>query len=494
MHFSESTHGRLRTSRRIQSFLERRVAKGSSSAERLLALTEFVGFLAWHCHAGRFVAERAESALRQDLRLTPSDSLGLRASVTGRTVHVLTEAYGVGGHTRLVRHWIDRAGADRHAVVLTRQTLEFKPHWLVDAGHDVPILDLLSLGIRERVTRASVLMALFDAAERVVLHVHPDDAVAIAAAMATGERDIRFLNHADHAAWLGASLSTGFINFRSQGVRLSVDRRGIDEARCDIVPLPIEAPVALSRRDARASLGFSDSEQLLLTVGWDYKYVPVEGYSLLGPLACTLSRTDARLIAIGPRPDNPLFAQLSEQFPGRVHLPGALESTAAYRAAADVYVDSFPFGGATALLEAVVLGVPAFCFQPQRDQLEVMYTQWAGADLEPSAADTDDEFASLIQGVLDSPAAESRRAALIEASSVHYGDRWRGLLETHLHRRFRGRAWAPPPPRSPDQLDLMLAALGRDPRKFPSRAEGGGLSRRDRLRLLSLQLAGNLFV
>ena len=206
------------------------------NGERCLELAESLGWIAWTLHCGSFVLPLAETVLREDSALV--DAAGSAeaidpASVRDRTLHVLTEAYAVGGHTRLVKRWIELLDDEPHAIVLVRQLAPLDPAWVKPLDRDVPLIDLEKAGVNRRTSKVARLMELFRSAKRVILQIHPNDACSVAAAYRVPGVDIRFLNHADHVAWLGAGLPAALLNLRHRGTQLAGRARDrSDGLRC----------------------------------------------------------------------------------------------------------------------------------------------------------------------------------------------------------------------------------------------------------------------
>ena len=123
-----------------------------------------------------------------------------------RVLHVVTECAAVGGHSRMAWRWIERDAARVPTLALTRQrgpvpdrragAVGARGGRVADPeGHDL-------------IARARELAALVDAADLVVLHVHPFEVVApIALADRAGRPPVLLVNHADHCFWLGPALS-----------------------------------------------------------------------------------------------------------------------------------------------------------------------------------------------------------------------------------------------------------------------------------------------
>ena len=455
---------RVLASRRLLAIIEDCLGRNQGHGERLLKVAGMAGKASWSCHAGTFALPLVERALREAPHLVGRAACaGEAARVRGRTLHVLTEAYPLGGHTRLVKRWIECMDGEAHAVTLVRQRHPADPSWLMPAGRDVPLVDLGRF--HRGPDKVACLMALFDAAARVVLHVHPDDACSVAAAYRSPAADIRFLNHADHVAWLGAGLPVPLLNLRQRGTRLAADRRGIDEANCDVVPIPIAPPPRLDRREARRQLGLGDDEILMLTVASAAKYLPVEGWSLLPILRRILARPELRLVAIGPGAGHPVFGPLLQDHPGRAQALGVIQDPIAYRAAADLYLDSYPLGSLTSMLESAALGTPIAAFQPDLEELGILYTEPPGLAWSDYAARETEPFLALVDALVEDPALRQRRAeGLRSGIAGHFPDGWRQRLAAHLARPILPRPWKPERvPVLDGPLDRILAAVGADP-------------------------------
>ncbi len=99
---------------------------------------------------------------------------------------------------------------------------------------------------------------------------------------------------------------------------------------------------------------------VLLTVGDQFKYTPFGGYDFVSVMEKLLRRNpNVVLFAIGPR-QNRRWAEASARVGGRIKAIGVLDWSElhAFYACADIYVEGFPVGGLTAMLEAGVRGIP----------------------------------------------------------------------------------------------------------------------------------------
>ena len=469
---------RMTRARRLLGILNGCLSRHACDAERSLSLIEKSAQIAWLCHAGTFVLPQAERLLREHPALEDpvAQSSDWMKAVEGRTLHVLTEAYAIGGHTPLVKRWIELLDDEPHAVVLVRQGQPVEHSWVVPMGRHVPLIDLHRADLSRR-ARVAHLRNLFHVARRVILHIHPDDACSVAAAYRSPHAEIHFLNHADHVAWLGAGLPVVLLNLRHRGTRLAEARRGIAAAACGVVPVPITRPADMDRREARQSFGIGDQECLVLTIASGYKFNPVGSRSLFEPLDRLLRRWDVKLMAVGVDARHPVFGPLAERHPGQVLCMGTVPSPTRHRAAADIYLDSYPFCSITSMLESAALGTPVVAYQPDPEELEILYSEcpWLPADRHP-ARDVG-HLVELLDALIDDRSLREEFAVrTIGGMEQHSPRAWRAAVQRHLARDFAKTPWRKPDrPFRDGLLDQVLSGLMGDVRSYTDQAEMLGL-------------------
>ncbi len=390
---------------------------------------------AWYDHTGLFASPALEQLLeRIGRRLQPAIASRPRVGTRRRVLHVLTGAHGVGGHTRLAWRWMEQDPDSRHDVVLTEQ--QHAPAALAAAararGGQVHALEQPTL-----LERAGALRALAGDADVVVLHVHPYDVVAAVAFAGrahgcSGPRTV-LVNHADHVFWIGTCAADLVVQLRDTGDQIALERRGVDPERIVRLPLPLTEPSTRpAPAAARRQLGLPDDVTVLLTVASPYKYGAIApGLSLLDLVLPVLEqREDLVLLAAGPDAALPAWAEAAERTGGRVRALGYLDDLQLLHASADVYLDSYPFGSPTSLLESGLHGLPALTFLPQQE-LAVLSADSPGLRSGWITAATVEEYRSVLGRLLDDRA--HRRSVGQELSSsiraAHCGQAWQAQLQ-----------------------------------------------------------------
>ena len=408
--------------------MERFAAAGQ--AEDAIAAVAAGAQVASFLHPGVFASERMEAALRAIAteHLVPLPERD-RPADPRRILHVATETYGIGGHTRAIMRWIGRDAGREHSVVTTAQRADV-PQALIEtigsaggtmrALHpDAPWLD-----------RAQALRALSSDFDMVVLHCHHRDPVPVLAFSAAGGRPpVVTFNHADHQFWLGYSVTDVLHCVRDIPAHTM---RGIPAGRIAMTPLPVfgghddhtsREPLAAEER-ARArgrllpSLGWPADAVVLLTVGNQIKYTGPEGARLQDLVEPVLEQApQARLLAIGTA-GIPEFDAFAERHAGRVvSLDRVAGLEPAFRSA-DVYLESRPGGGGTVTAEAAAHGLPCLSEAPTPIERNVLCTEPKyGNRIASSPA----EYTAALLALVADPA-ERARAGAEARTTLHATD------------------------------------------------------------------------
>jgi hypothetical protein len=390
---------------------------------------------AWSNHPGILASYKLEQVIRTaGVKATQGSRLPQGPhSHTGhpaRVLHVLSEAHPTGGHTRLVWRWIQHDGERSHSVIVTNQGELAAPHALEDATHaSGGKVYLLDQWTRDIFSRARLLRDLASSTDQVVLHIHPYDVLPIIAfADREGLPPVTLLNHADHVFWVGASISDVVAHYRHSGCRLSQNRRGIARERCAFIPIPvISSKRTFSQPQAKELIGLSSTTPVLLSIGWPYKYTPVNGLSFAEILTSVIEdNKEAILLVIGPNNEG-VWAEATRRTRGRIRTLGWQAELTIFYQAADIFVDSFPLCSETALLEAATYGVVPASYCPYSPQAEILCTDVPSIEPNLFCARTLDEYKTLLSHLIEdapfrSALGERIRQAVLE---VHCGNAWR---------------------------------------------------------------------
>lgn len=331
--------------------------------------------VAWLNHTGSFswpgIEQLCLDLAVRELGHHPASRapLACRAPVAGKggtVVHVLSQAYDTGGHTRLVWRWITADTDRHHRVVLTDHGRAPIPVLLRDAlGPDD--LWLLRKGPDGLLGVAAQLADACAGTDLVVVHHHPNDVTPLLAFGGRPQRPpVAVLNHAEHWYWSGTAIADVVICYEEKGARICRERRGIDAARLALLPLPLDIRPMADKAAAKKALGIDPETVVFLTVARPGKYEAVGQPHLaevLGPFVA--AHPGALVLAVGPSDGGP-WERARQASGGRIRAVGTQHPLEPWIDAADVALESYPLGSTTALLEAVMAGaVPVtFRFDP----------------------------------------------------------------------------------------------------------------------------------
>jgi hypothetical protein len=369
-----------RNDRHYRALVEYLVADRRLEAEtRLEGIQEAAGFAMFH-HPGRFAdgaIERPALELGGDLESRRADAAApasyrvprLESGGRRHLLHMATTVLEVGGLPRCIRSWIREDPDSRHSLLLTRQGDFEVPPWLAEAvrrsgGRIIALPAGAPLLARARWAREVARSG----ADLVALHHSPQDAIPVVAFAAAGGPPVAVVNHADHIFWLGSTVSDSVINLRGISRALSGRRYTRHEV---VLPIPLsDPPRRVDRGEARRRLGIPADQLVILSIGTSYKYRPSETRDFFATAAKILDRVpEAHLYLVGPE-RTALEGWLRCAVHERLHLVGRQPDASPFQEAAELYVEGFPFGSQTALLETALAGVPTvLAYAPACDLL-----------------------------------------------------------------------------------------------------------------------------
>ncbi|WP_119688452.1 group 1 glycosyl transferase [Pseudomonas putida] len=323
------------------------------SLEHALELAQHYGNLCWTMNVGIY----DNPALEQELakRLKAESGPFKMASFEGRdTLHVVSEPYLTGGHTRLMEKL-----AGMHDVLpdlmITRPTHGDVAGKVASYFSQTYRADAVTAYI-ERVRYMVSVMASY---ERVVLHIHPDDITTVVASILAKELSgtcIYLVNHADHTFTFGSAAADVYFELSSYGRR--VDQEKNISGCKSFLGIPVKMPaVGLAEGEAMER---AKGDLLFLSAGSDTKFKPRRGADLRPLIRALLNEFPAaRFVVIGPNLlRNVWWWPMKIRFAGRLklmrHLPFDEYTQVARKAS--FFVDSHPFPGGTAFAEQLLAG------------------------------------------------------------------------------------------------------------------------------------------
>ncbi len=428
--------------KRIQSVGRRK------TAEEVLLSVEKCARFAENFHPGRFADGAIENIAWQfgvelSVHGTKASNFRfpfLRKESRRRVLHVSLNL-ALGGHSRFIHHWIRDDHNSRHSVILIDQKRSLPERYteVIRANGG----NLVVLPANAPIHRKAQWLREFalSSADLVMLHViNPEIVSTLAFARHEGP-PVAIIDHADHMFWLGSCVADTLINLRTVGSRHTASRRFLSPGA--IIPIPLDDRKGeVSRSQARKSLGVPDDQVMLLSVGRAEKYRPSGCYDFVTTVGRILDREPkSHLYVVGESLEG-ITPYLGCAVHERLHFVGEIGYPFIYQMAADIYLESFPYGSQTALLEAGLSGLPVVP---------------AYAPLCPLLVASDDSLTDIlsnpgdekeyIERVTDLIQYPERRKVLGDALRKrllvdHVGDGWLSQLES-VYRKIDGLAHQP---------------------------------------------------
>jgi hypothetical protein len=320
---------------------------------RALRLAEIYGNLLWFADVGVYDAAAVEVDLiarcKAGYVCAPSHASTLSET---RILHVITEPFLSGGHTRLMEKLAGMTGGAVDLLITGKASAA--------AAQRVSnyVEKVFRINASEPVEKVREIADVVAAYQKVVLHIHPDDIYTVAACGVVADKaglDVYFVNHADHVFSFGCSVADYYFELSSYGKRL--DGLKAIKGRKSFLGIPIEIAASVAHRPFMPSL--QDSLQFI-TAGSDIKFKPVKGLSPTHLLDRVLSDyPNSKMLVIGSDIKTaywwwPLKLKFRSRFSVAKTLPFAEYNEAVK--SADFYIDSYPIPGGTAFAEQYIAG------------------------------------------------------------------------------------------------------------------------------------------
>lgn len=407
--------------------------RSASEEERLHWIQLIAFFASWRAHPGRFVDGRLENeAVRIGERLVPESLPSFPTSAqekrSPRILHVATRLYAIGGHTRLINNWIKNDSQSCHSIVAIDQADTVVPTWLqqsVDATGGQIYLFPQHPDLRKKAGWLRLLAR--ERADAVILHHHPDDVIPLVAFAVPGGPPVAVMNHADHVFWLGSAVADTVISIRGWAEKISRSRRFARHLA--FLPIPLSpSRREISREEARHELGVAADTQMLLSIGEAFKYVPSPRHNFYQTAQKILSRRsniEIWMMGVSSMDAADHVQGLSE----RIHLLGRIEDPAPYLAAADLYLEGFPYPSLTATLDSAAAGLcPVLMFSPSP---QLTFSEDPGFGGYVKNLENEEEYLLFLDELLLDPERRARLSDQVRTSMVkaHTGEQWRERLD-----------------------------------------------------------------
>lgn len=430
--------------------------------EPAAAWAQIAAYIGWARPGTRLALPELEEMLVEMGRRLVGEPVSPAAMAEPRTVlHVMTQAYETGGHTRVMERWVARDWR-ASTVVLTDQKGAPPANMVERLRHRGARL-VPSLTARDLLGKARELRSLAGDHDLVVVHAHMHDVIpSLAFAETEGRPPVVFFDHAAHQLWLGTATSDVVASMRDIEERVLVERRGFPPERTARLPIPHEPRELPSREESRAQLNLPDEQQLILAVAAPWKVRAVLEPAFAEICEAVLERNpQAVMLVVGPQRDAQWTGVL-RRHGARLLLPGPLEEIRPLLAAADVYLDTWPASGGTTIVDVAAAGIPIVSYNDGSQDLGMVRVVSTLGDGVVNA-DTPATVATAVATVLGDPARRtSMSSVLTQTVDERHGAGWVDYLERVVAAAVEHRGAATPvapEPTAPADWQCMMELM-----------------------------------
>lgn len=274
-----------------------------------------------------------------------------------RVLHIITETYLTGGHTRLLNNWIKFDTDKIPDVVIINPQKSKLGNWLKENIKQKKGT-IYFLKKQKILLKAQELLGIIENYSEIILHIHPNDLITcLALSCLNNNQKVYFVNHADHVFSLGYNYSNCVLELSCDGQKMGNIKRKIEFS--EVLPIPIEKIIS--------------EEKIIVSMAAEYKYEPTSKYNFQLFLD-ELLEVNKNIIfnLIGPSEKNKMWKPLKEKYGNRINLLGVLKKEEVDKKLkeANLYVDSFPLSSYTCILEAINLNIPVISLKTELSDLD----------------------------------------------------------------------------------------------------------------------------
>lgn len=343
-----------------------------------LKLAKYYATYCWQNRVGFFQDLEFEKELGKLSLKYKINTFNVNNNYNEKTLHIASEVYSSGGHTRVINNWINFEGENQDLLIINSEKSQIES-WLKETLKKIDGKIIL-LQQKSLLKKAKELFDIAQNYKRIILHIHPDDIIPILAfSNSKIVEKIYFYNHADHVFWLGLTVNKCVLDLSSEGKKLSFEKRGIINS--EILSIPLEEKQDESRvidiNKIYELYNLRKNSKIIFSMATEYKYNTILNYNFfefLKKLSPFLIKNDIYFLVAGPNLKNKSWKKIYEYSEKRVIPLGVLpkERVKEIWKIVDVYIDSFPINSYTCLLEAISNNIKCFSLRTPISDLDCL--------------------------------------------------------------------------------------------------------------------------
>ena len=327
--------------------------------EKKLKIAKYYATFCFENRTGTFQDLEFEKELGKISAEYAINTYEVKENSNDRTLHVATEVYSSGGHTRVINNWIKFEGKEQDLLIINSkrsQITDWLKNTLIVAKGKIILLQE-----KDDLEKAKELFNIAKNYKRIILHVHPNDIIPILAfSNSKIRRKIYFYNHADHVFWLGLTINKCVLDLTFDGRIMSLKKRGVKNTKVLSIPLEknIKEEKVVDRNQIYKLYNLECNSKVIFSMATEYKYNTILKYNFfefLEELIPFLIENNTYFLIAGPSLSKESWKKIYEKSKKRIIPLGIVskEKVKELWKIVDIYVDSFPLNSYTCLLEAI---------------------------------------------------------------------------------------------------------------------------------------------
>jgi hypothetical protein len=186
-------------------------------------------------------------------------------------------------------------------------------------------------------------------------------------------RPILFYNHASHMFWIGKKISDLLLDILEND-EITIIKRKINNKFPLGIPMKNINFKTTNKLELRKKLNIPLDRKIIISAGSGFKYNPIckDNFIEIGK---KLINENTYLYVIGANKKHKMWKTAFKETKGHIIPLGLINFNAGYLdyiGMADLYIDSYPTCGYTALIDAISLGVPVLSLETILPQLDYL--------------------------------------------------------------------------------------------------------------------------
>lgn len=311
------------------------------------------------------------------------------------TLHVVTQCYDTGGHSRVIERWLTEAlGEEKSSVFYSEPPLAG-----VQINQRIEALVKKSGGqvyssseSADMFQNAQLLRDISSGYQRVIVHVHMHDTLPLLAyGVADFKTTVFHYNHADHLFWVGISVADVILETRTWGKLLTSRFRGRDDSVVLGIPQSrMDSNVNVDKKHARTKLGLPPNAKIIVSAASSHKYQVSSKINYIEMIAEILDRVPHSIFyCIGPCEGVSIWKSTMRRYAKQIVLMDEVshEKLCLFFRASDLCLDSYPLAGGTTMLDVLTIGCPFLSLKSPAGQLDSLIHSPAYCDTKEQLVD-----------------------------------------------------------------------------------------------------------